>query len=57
MNKFNKIPIKTNEASKVNANDTNSNSTDVTKNIRKNLTEVAKKLDEAISKKLQLLAK
>ena len=47
----------TNEASKVNAIDSGSNSTEVPKNIRKNLIEVAKKLDEAISNKLQLLAK
>ena len=47
----------TNEASKVNAIDSGSNSTEVLKNIRKNLIEVAKKLDEAISNKLQLLAK
>lgn len=47
----------TSEANKVNANYSGSNSTDITKNIRKNLTEVAKKLDEAFSKTLPVLTK
>ena len=43
LDRFNKMSNQTGEANKVNANDSGSNSTDITENIRKNLTEVAKK--------------
>ena len=57
MNRFNNIPNQTGEVIQGNDNDTESNITERAKNIGKNLTEVAKKLDETISKKLHNLAK
>ena len=56
MKMFNKVPIKQGKATQGNASDCGSNISEGANNLGKNITEVAIKLDEAISKKLRDLA-